>query len=188
MENKPDLEMLKPLNVIYEATAANVFIAKEGIYAAVKNFKIAHAMVFGADLDGGIYEDPAYEVPFKAGDWVAVYASRLEPSPYARGPYANVAPSPFRVLWVNGAGEWGYSEHHRGKGKPGNLEDMKGDLKKLIATIRPVKSIPGFQMPPKDDLDDALEVNEEQGWPLERLVALARGDIELDNPAMRWWR
>ncbi|RIH88896.1 hypothetical protein Mlute_00503 [Meiothermus luteus] len=187
MENKPDLEMLKPLTLVCGIGLTNVSIAQEAIFAAM-DFEAAYQMVHGADETDGIYEDPAYRVPFKAGNWVAVYSSQVVPSPFARGPYANIGFGPLRVLWVNGAGEWGYSEHSEDEGAPGNLKEMKGKLKKLIATIRPVKGIPGFQMPPQKSLDGVLEANAEQGWPLERLMALARGEIELDNPAMRWWR
>jgi len=43
-------------------------------------------------------------------------------------------------------------------------------------------------MIPEEYLKRALEWNAEEGWPLERLVALAQGDFEVDNPAMKYWR
>ena len=68
---------------------------------------------------------------------------------------------------------------------------MNGNLEALRKSIRPVREIEGFEMIPEEYLKRALEClewNAEEGWPLERLVALARGDFEVDNPAMKYWR
>ncbi|WP_018465315.1 hypothetical protein [Calidithermus timidus] len=183
MENAFDSKPFTPFPLLYDPLLANACLADGAIFA-VNDFDTAFGIAYG---DNGIYRDPAYRVPFKAGGWVAVYASEVMPSPFARGPYANLPSGPLRVLWVNGSGEWGYSEH-RGDEGPTDLRAMNGELRRLIATIRPVKDIPGFQMPPEKSIAGVLEASAEEGWPLERLVALARGDIEVDNPAMRWWR
>jgi len=65
---------------------------------------------------------------------------------------------------------------------------MNGSLEALRKSIRPVREIEGFEMIPEEYLKRALEWNAEEGWPLERLVALAQGDFEVDNPAMKYWR
>ncbi len=84
---------------------------------------------------------------------------------------------PKRILWVDGNGRFGYCGYWGAT-----------SLNELPASIRPVDEIPGFVMPPKEKLDIALKANEEDGWPLERLMALARGEIEVDSLALKLWK
>lgn len=134
--------------------------------------------------DKGLYA-PEFRVPFKVGGWVAVYGSRVYASPFARGPYANIGNGPLRVLWVNGNGDWGYSSYPASG--PGSLGAMRASLGRLRATIRPIRDFATFEMPPKRSLDAVLKSNTEMGWPLDRLIALARGEIEVNNPTLQWW-
>ncbi len=93
---------------------------------------------------------------------------------------------PLQILWINGRGEWGFSAHWNTDQKT-SLFDMWASLARLRAHIRPVQEIPGFRMPKEPLFSNLLKANEEDGWPLERLVALARGEVEVRNDAMQFW-
>ena len=127
--------------------------------------------------------------PEAGGGWVAVLYTQAVAPPSIPGPWRNYGGGgigPKQILWVNGHGEWGYSEHH--VDDESSLYDMNGSLEALRKSICPVREIEGFEMIPEEYLKRALEWNAEEGWPLERLVALAQGDFEVDNPAMKYWR
>lgn len=141
-----------------------------------------------SDLPPGKY---TFEAPFRVpdpragGGWVAVMATETHGSPFG-GPAANMDFGPLQILWINGRGEWGYSGHWLTDDKT-NLYRMRASLAKLWALIRPVREIPGFQMPKEPLFSNLLKSSEKRGWPLERLVALARGEIEVRNDAMQFW-
>ncbi len=123
--------------------------------------------------------------PRAGGGWVAVMATETHASPFG-GPAANMDFGPLQILWINGRGEWGFSSHWMGDRKT-SLYSMNASLAKLRAHIRPVREIPGFRMPEEPLFSNLLKANEEDGWPLERLVALARGEVEVRNDAMQFW-
>ncbi|MCX7803422.1 MAG: hypothetical protein N2313_10410 [Meiothermus ruber] len=134
-----------------------------------------------------------FEAPFRVpdpspragGGWVAVMATETHGSPFG-GPAANMDFGPLQILWINGRGEWGFSAHRTSDYKT-SLYWMDASLAKLRAHIRPVRDIPGFQMPKEPLFSNLLASNEKKGWPLERLVALARGEVEVRNDAMQFW-
>lgn len=112
-------------------------------------------------------------------------ATETHGSPFS-GPAANMGIGPLQILWVSGRGEWGFSAYRTGAPKT-SLYQMKASLARLRAHIRPVRDIPGFRMPKEPLFSNLLEANEKEGWPLERLVALARGEVEVRNDAMQFW-
>ncbi len=129
-----------------------------------------------------VYENlqdvPGAMAPFKVGPWVTVMQTSIFVGPGAAPWVNNVAGTTTpRFLWVDGNGKFGYSEFRE-----------VNSLNELLATIRPVDEIPGFVMVPKDKLEIGLRANEERGWPLERLMALARGEIEVDSLALNLWK
>ncbi len=132
-----------------------------------------------------------FEAPFRlpdpraGGGWVAVMATETHASPFG-GPAANMDFGPLQILWINGRGEWGFSAHRHLDEKT-SLFYMRASLARLRAHIRPVREIPGFRMPKEPLFSNLLKANEEDGWPLERLVALARGEVEVRNDAMQFW-
>ncbi len=141
------------------------------------------------------HDDSVFDAPFRVpnpetgGGWVAVLYTQTVAPPSAPGPWRNYGGGgvgPKRILWVNERGEWGYSQHQ--PGTDSSLRSMGGSPEALRKSIRPVREIEGFQMIPEKYLQSGLVGNAEAGWPLERLVALARGDIEVDSPAMQYWR
>ncbi|PZA06495.1 MULTISPECIES: hypothetical protein [unclassified Meiothermus] len=164
-------EELKPFTFPYWATLINFTLANEVWYD-----------LYGASSGGIDENDDAYDVPFRlanpdGGAWVAVFASDAF-IPSTPGPWRNVSYNPFQVLWVNERGQWGYSSYD-------DLSALGGSLRKLREAIRPVSEFPEFKMPPA--LDAVLRANAEHGWPLERLVALARGEVTVDNPTLKLW-
>lgn len=104
--------------------------------------------------------------PRAGGGWVAVMATETHASPFG-GPAANMDIGPLRILWINGRGEWGYSGHWLTDNKT-SLYRLQASLARLRALIRPVREIPGFQMPKEPLFSNLLKSNEEEGWPVER--------------------
>jgi hypothetical protein len=134
--------------------------------------------------DEGPHGD-AFEVPFRlpdpnaGGGWVAFFSSQIIILPDSGGPWVNMAGSDItapQILWINGNGKLGYSRLKSLKNPP--------TLEQLRAQIQPIDEIEGFRMPPEDKLNQILEINAKSGWTMERLMALARGEIEVENPAL----
>ena len=182
-----DREMMMPITYPYGATDINAVIT----FAASTHGLSLDQLRNGDWGPVNPFRDPRFDVPFRVpdpkagGGWVAVFASQVHASPYARGPYANIGNGPFRVLWVNGYGKWGYSSHP--ENTPEDLYSLGGSLSKLRATIRPIASFESFEMPPQKVFDNVLRSNAEEGWDMDRMVALARGDITVENPAFDYW-
>ncbi|MGK0619566.1 hypothetical protein [Meiothermus cerbereus] len=174
MEN----DIYRPTTVLWGATDVNHML------------ELAGRDDLSTNDDDGEPPNAAFRVPHPeaGGGWVAVLYTQTVAPPSIPGPWRNYGGGigPKRILWVNGRGEWGYSEHHVA-GKD-SLYQMNGSLEALRKSIRPVREIEGFEMMPEKYLERALGWNAEEGWPLERLVALARGDFEVDNPAMKYWK
>lgn len=112
------------------------------------------------------FDDPAYEVPLVLDGWVLAGLTI----------YTETRSGGYDVLyWLNAQGELGLSYQGGNFYSPDHYS-----LTGLRASIEPAPA--DRELPPEIEA-----ANVEAGWPRERLLALARGEIQVDNPAWQWY-
>lgn len=79
------------------------------------------------------------------------------------------------LYWLDAQGQFGVS--YQGGN---NYSPKHHSLTGLRASIGPAPT--SWEIP-----TEIAAANEKAGWPRERLLALARGEIRVDNPAWQWY-
>ncbi|MCS7068244.1 MAG: hypothetical protein NZN28_06390 [Meiothermus sp.] len=107
------------------------------------------------------FNDPAYLVPLALDGWVAVWG------------LVSRTPSGMEtvIYWMDGQGRLGLS----------NLTARLHweEIVSRSSLLRSIRPDPGLALP-----EHAMPTNAERGWPQERLLALARGELQVENPTL----
>lgn len=112
------------------------------------------------------FDDPAYRVPLALDGWVLAGLTSYSET-RSGGSMLLYWLDAQGQLWVSYQGGTYFSTDHF-------------SLTGLRASIGPAPT--SWELPP-----EITAANAEEGWPRERLLALARGEIRVDNPALQWY-
>ncbi|GEM88377.1 hypothetical protein [Meiothermus granaticius] len=112
------------------------------------------------------FDGPAYQVPLVLDGWVLAGLTN----------YTETRTGGTMLLyWLDTQGQLGVSYQGGNNYSPKHRSPTG-----LRASIKPAPT--DWELPP-----EIAAANAEADWPRERLLALARGEIHVDNPALQWY-